>query len=535
MNTDPSQSRIPDPSAPALSRSRLPVPGLSRPRTAPERGIVHLGLGNFHRAHQAVYTAEALRHTEGPWGITGVVTGPTQRSRTVVEGMTAQDELYTVLTLGRDGSVRADVPGVHHAGLLGGDQAEAVVDAIGDAATRIVTLTVTEKGYTFTPSGGLDLDDPRVAADLTGTAAPRTPLGLLLRGLQRRVRTHAAPLTVLPCDNLMDNGSRTRRLLDEFASALPSGEREELTAYLASSVSTPSTMVDRIAPATTDAHRALVTRHFGVRDAVPVPAEPYRLWVLQDDFRAGRPAWEKAGAVFTPEVAGYETMKLRLLNGAHSLLAYLGLLLGHPSVDRAVGDPGLGAVVRHAMTREILPSVEVPDGVDGAAYIEELLERFANPALGHRTSQVATDGSLKIPVRWAGPLAHRLASGTVPEVLALGVAAYIRIVTRGGEAYDERALGAVRDDATDRLRALAGRAGEPGAAARLVVEAGGLLPEPVAGSAEFTDRVAAHARDLARHGARATVDAALRAASTRPAQKPQKQQSQQKTQEPQEP
>ncbi|MFE4058742.1 mannitol dehydrogenase family protein, partial [Streptomyces sp. NPDC059096] len=377
MNTDPSQSRIPDPSAPALSRSRLPVPGLSRPRTAPERGIVHLGLGNFHRAHQAVYTAEALRHTEGPWGITGVVTGPTQRSRTVVEGMTAQDELYTVLTLGRDGSVRADVPGVHHAGLLGGDQAEAVVDAIGDAATRIVTLTVTEKGYTFTPSGGLDLDDPRVAADLTGTAAPRTPLGLLLRGLQRRVRTHAAPLTVLPCDNLMDNGSRTRRLLDEFASALPSGEREELTAYLASSVSTPSTMVDRIAPATTDAHRALVTRHFGVRDTVPVPAEPYRLWVLQDDFRAGRPAWEKAGAVFTPEVAGYETMKLRLLNGAHSLLAYLGLLLGHPSVDRAVGDPGRGAGVRHPITREFLPSVEVADGVDGAPENEELRERFA--------------------------------------------------------------------------------------------------------------------------------------------------------------
>ncbi|MFJ7996325.1 mannitol dehydrogenase family protein [Streptomyces sp. NPDC096310] len=517
MNTDPSQSRSPDPSAPALSRSRLPVPGLRRPRTAPERGIVHLGLGNFHRAHQAVYTAEALRHAEGPWGITGVVTGPTQRSRTVVEGMTAQDELYTVLTLGRDGSVRADVPGVHHAGLLGGDQAEAVVDAIGAAGTRIVTLTVTEKGYTFTPSGGLDLDDPRIAADLAGAAAPRSPLGLLLRGLQRRVRTHAAPLTVLTCDNLMDNGSRVRRLLEEFAAALPSGEREELTAYLASSVSTPSTMVDRIAPATTDEHRALVTRHFGVRDAVPVPAEPYRLWVLQDDFRAGRPAWEKAGAVFTPEVAGYETMKLRLLNGAHSLLAYLGLLLGHPSIDRAVTDPGLGAAVRHAMTREILPSVEVPDGVDGAAYIEELLERFANPALGHRTAQVATDGSLKIPVRWAGPLAHHLASGTVPDVLALGVAAYIQVVTRGRDAYDEQALGAVRDDATARLRALAERAGEPGAAARLVVEAGGLLPEPVAGRPEFSDRVAAHARDLARHGARATLDAAARAASTHPA------------------
>ncbi|MEV7866467.1 mannitol dehydrogenase family protein [Streptomyces sp. NPDC088124] len=518
MNASPSQSRgpHPPPDVPPLSRARLPVPGLARPRTAPERGIVHLGLGNFHRAHQAVYTAEALRHAEGPWGITGVVTGPTQRSRTVVEGMTAQDELYTVLTLGGDGSVRADAPGVHHPGLLGGDQAEAVVDAIGAAGTRIVTLTVTEKGYTFTPSGGLDLDDPRVAADLTGAGAPRSPLGLLLRGLQRRVRDHAAPLTVLTCDNLTDNGSRLRELLAEFAAALPAGEREELTAYLASSVSTPSTMVDRIAPATTDGHRALVARHFGVRDAVPVPAEPYRLWVLQDDFRAGRPAWEKAGAVFTPEVAGYETMKLRLLNGAHSLLAYLGLLLGHPSIDRAVADPGLGAAVRHAMTREILPSLDVPDGVDGATYIEELLERFANPALGHRTAQVATDGSLKIPVRWAGPLAHGLAAGTVPDVLALGVAAYVQVVTRGPDAYDERALGTVRDDATARLRALAARAAEPGAAARLVVESGDILPEPVAGRREFADRVAGYARDLDRHGARATLDAALRAATAPP-------------------
>ena len=497
------------PGAPRLSRAQLPVPGLGRPRGAPEAGIVHLGLGNFHRAHQAVYTAEALRHADGPWGITGVVTGPRQRSRPVVTGMTAQDELYTVLTLSGDGAVRAEVPGVHHRGLLAGDRPEDVVAAIGDPATRIVTLTITEKGYTRTPSGGLDLDDPRLRCDLTTPAAPQTSLGLLLRGLQRRVRGHAAPLTVLSCDNLLDNGGQLRRLLGEFTDALPSGEREELAPYLSTAVSTPSSMVDRIAPATTDAHRAQVTRCFGLRDAVPVPAEPYRLWVLQNDFRAGRPAWERAGAVFTADVAGYETMKLCLLNGAHSFLAYLGLLHGYGSIDRTVADERLGAAARHLMTHEILPTLTLPDGVDGPAYIDELLERFGNPALGHRTAQVAADGSLKIPVRWAGALTHHLRSGTVPDLLALGVAAYIRVITRGPDAGHGQGPVAVQDGATDRLRALAARAGGPGAAARLLVEAGGFLPEEAAGHREFAARVAAFADDLATHGPHTTLRTAL--------------------------
>ncbi|WP_406072044.1 mannitol dehydrogenase family protein [Streptomyces sp. NBC_01020] len=494
---------------PRLSRTCLTVPGLTLPPSLPEPGIVHLGLGNFHRAHQAVYTADALRHADGPWGITGVSTSPGRRTRPVLTGMAEQSGLYTVLTLRRDGGVAAEVPGVHHPGLAADGQGADVVTAIGSTRTRIVSLTVTEKGYTFGPDGHLDLDDPLVRADLTGTT-PRTALGLAVRGLQQRLRTGAAPVTVLCCDNLMDNGSQLRCLISEFIAALPAAEREDLQAYVDTSVSTPSTMVDRIAPATTDEHRTLVARAFGVRDTVPVPAEPYRLWVMQDDFRAGRPAWEATGAVFTDDVAPYELMKLRLLNGAHSLLAYLGLLRGHRSIDQAVTDDLLGAAVEAAMRDEILPTVTEPQGMPGKAYIAELLERFANPALGHRTAQVASDGSLKIPVRWAGVIEESLAAGRVPRVLALGVAAYVRIVTGCADAYDEQVLGTVHDAARVRLAELTRRAPEPGEAARLILAEGGLLPQQAARDGAFASAVTEAARTLHTHG----VEAALRWART---------------------
>ncbi|GAA3111239.1 mannitol dehydrogenase family protein [Streptomyces rectiviolaceus] len=493
---------------PRLARSRLPVPGVKRPPHAPDAGIVHLGLGNFHRAHQAVYTADALRHTEGPWGIRGVATGRGRRgAHPVIEGMSQQDELYTVLTLGQDSGPAAQVPGVHHRGLVAARQAPDVVAAIGSDTTRIVSLTVTEKGYSLAGDGSsLDLDDPAVRADLDGRGDPVTAIGFLVRGLQRRLRGHASPLTLLSCDNLLGNGERLRALVGEFIGALPAPERDDLQAYFTTSVSTPSTMVDRIAPATTDEHRALVARCFGVHDTVPVAAEPYRLWVLEDDFRASRPAWEQAGAVFTADVAPYELMKLRLLNGAHSLLAYFGLLRGLPRMDQAVADGPVGAAVRAAMTEEILPTLTVPDDVEGPAYVEELLRRFANPALGHRTAQVGSDGSLKIPVRWAGAIEENLRAGRVPPVLALGVAAYIRVVTGGPDAFDEAALGVVTDPATARLRKLAARAGGPAQAARILVDAGGFLPEHVAAHGEFTSLVAEYATAL---GTPRGIDAAL--------------------------
>ncbi|WP_306319793.1 mannitol dehydrogenase family protein [Streptomyces sp. CC224E] len=487
---------------------RVSPEGLGResPEGLGRAGIVHLGLGNFHRAHQAVYTAEALRHTDGPWGITGVSTTPGRRPRPVIEGMAEQGGLYSVLTLHRDGGFAATVPSVHRQGLVADGQGADVVAAIGSADTRIVSLTVTEKGYTFGADGRLDLDDPLVRADLAG-GTPRTALGLIARGLQQRLRAGAPPVTLLSCDNLMDNGHRLRTLLGEFVDVLPAAEREDLQAYVDGAVSTPNGMVDRIAPATTDEHRDLAARALGVRDTVPVPAEPYKLWVMQDDFRAGRPAWEHAGAVFTKDVAPYEVMKLRLLNGAHSLLAYLGLLRGHRSIDAAVGDELLGGAVEFAMREEILPTVSEPDGMPGAAYIGELLERFANPALGHRTAQVGSDGSLKIPVRWAGTLTESLAAGRVPRVLALGFAAYVRVMTVEG-AYDEPSLGAVHDGARARLVELAARASGPESAARLLLAEGGLLPQEAAQDEEFADAVAEFARILDAHGA----DAALRAA-----------------------
>ncbi|MFD7920088.1 mannitol dehydrogenase family protein [Streptomyces sp. NPDC059740] len=491
--------------APRLSRAHLPVPGIRRPAAVPEQGIVHLGLGNFHRAHQAVLTAEALQHEPGPWGITGVATSRRAHARPVIAEMAAQDGLYTVLTLAGGGSVAAEVPGVHGPGLSAREQGAEVVAALGSATTRIVTLTVTEKGYRSGPGGALDTDDPEVAADLAGVGPPRTTPGLLVRGLQQRVRSHAAPLTLLSCDNLSDNGAQLARLLREFTEGLPAAEREELLPYLSRAVATPGSMVDRIVPATTEDHRDLVARCFGLRDTVPVPAEPYRLWVVQDEFAAGRPAWERAaGAVLAAsheEVSAYELMKLRLLNGAHSLLAYLGLLGGHALMADAASDPALHAVVRHAMLQEILPTLTPPPGVDGPGYVEELLTRFTNRALGHRTAQVAADGSLKIPVRWPAVLAHGLRAGDCPPVVALGLAAYLHVVTGGTEAYDAAALGEVCDPAAGRLRALAARAVGGRQRTALLLAEGGLLPPPLATDPALVTAVAEHAEALARHGA----------------------------------
>ncbi|MBO0826281.1 MAG: mannitol dehydrogenase family protein, partial [Streptosporangiales bacterium] len=313
-------------SVPRLSLRTLDrVPLDARPRVDPPArrvGVVHLGVGAFHRAHQAVYTEDA-----GDWGICGV----TQRSARVARRLLPQDGLYAVLTKG-PGAGDARVVGAVREVLVGPDDPASVVARIADPAVRVVTLTVTEKGYRRDPATGrLRRDDPEVAADLAGRT-PRTVVGQLVAGLDARRCTDAGPLTVVCCDNLPSNGPALRALVGDYV-----GD-DGLAAWIAGSVRFPATMVDRIVPATTDADRAEVTRLLGVVDDGAVVAEPFSQWVIEDDFAADRPAWEKAGAVLTADVAPYETVKLRMLNGAHSTLAYLGALAGHEHIADAVAD-----------------------------------------------------------------------------------------------------------------------------------------------------------------------------------------------------
>lgn len=372
----------------------------SWPRDVPSSvGIAHIGIGAFHRAHQAVYTEDA---GDG-WGICGI----TQRSTDVAERLAPQDGLYSVLERGSSGTSARVIGSVREA-LTG----ESTVRRITDPDVRIISLTVTEKGYRHDlNSGRLRLRDPEIQADLAGRS-PRTVIGRLVHGLALR----EAPVTVLCCDNLTANGSMLRGLVEEYAS------RGSIT--IRCHATFPSTMVDRIVPATTPGDLDEAERLLGVRDEGAVVTEPFTQWVIEDFFAAGRPAWESAGAIMTADVAPYERMKLRLLNGAHSMLAYLGA--AHTYVSEAVGS--LGEVVRRYMDEDASPTLEVPDGFDLEAYKTSLLERFANPALKHRTAQIAMDGSHKLRQRLLCVVHDRLEAGAEPRWASLAVAAWMRYV-----------------------------------------------------------------------------------------------------------
>jgi fructuronate reductase len=436
------------------------LPTALRPLVDPRAlgtGIVHLGIGAFHRAHQAVFTEEAVAAAGGDWGICGV----TQRSRAVLEQLQPQDGLYSVLVRGEHTSLR--VAGAVRDLLFAAEEGERLQGLLAAPATRLVTLTVTEKGYRHDPATGrLRHGDPDVAADLAGAALPRTVVGQLVRGLQARRAADAGPITLLSCDNLPANGSVLRGLVTDFCAALPTAEGEPLAAWIAESVSFPSSMVDRIVPATTDDDRAEAARLLGVEDRGVVVTEPFRQWVVEDRFAAGRPAWERAGAVLTADVAPYEAMKLRLLNGSHSTLAYLGALAGHEHVADAMADSGIAGVVAHLMADDVAPTLTVPDGFDVAAYQRELIERFHNPALRHRTVQIAMDGTQKLPQRLLGTIADRLARGAEPRWACLGVAAWMRYVWTG-QSENGTPL-PVDDPLADRLRELTASAATPEAA-----------------------------------------------------------------------
>ncbi len=405
---------------------------------AVSNGIVHLGVGAFHRAHQAVFTQSAMAATgDTSWGICGV----TQRSLDVVDQLAPQDGLYSVLDRGDTTSIRVLAP-IREL-LFAKTQAGDLVNRLAEPATRVVTLTVTEKGYRHDPaSGRLRVDDPEVRADAEGRL-PQTVVGQLVRGLQARERAGAGPLTVVCCDNLPSNGRTLAQLVSDFCDLLPAAESAVTRSSIDASVRFPCTMVDRIVPATSDTDRADAARLLGVDDFGAVVAEPFSQWVIEDDFAAPRPAWEAAGAILTDDVAPYEAMKLRLLNGPHSAMAYLGALAGQEFLAEFFQVDGVAAYARAFMDVDVTPTLTVPAGFDVVRYKDELMERFDNRALRHRTRQIAMDGTQKLPQRFLGTVADRRAAGATPEHALLAVAAWVRYVSA---ETDEQGTPIVVDD-----------------------------------------------------------------------------------------
>ncbi len=388
-------------------------------------GIVHLGLGAFHRAHQAVYT-DAILGRDPRWGISGASLKTPHATR----ALTAQDGLYTALEKSASGTRARIIGSVREALFLGTDR-ERIVARIADRNVGVVTLTVTEKGYCHDPaSGRLDLEHPDIARDLAEPDAATSAPALIVAGLAARRAAGSAPVNVVCCDNLPHNGRVVEGIVSAFAQACD----PTLAEWIRRNVAFPSTMVDRIVPATTDADVADVARQLGLHDAVPVVFEPFRQWVIEDRFAAPRPRWEDDGAELVADVAPFETMKLRLLNGSHSTLAYLGFLAGHATIWQASSDPLLATLVERQMAEEIVPTLVAPPGTDLAAYCAELMVRFRNPALPHRTQQIAMDGSQKLPQRLLGTVRDRIAAGAAYRHLALAVAGWIRYASGVDEA-----------------------------------------------------------------------------------------------------
>ena len=410
----------------SLSRAALPrfAPPVQTPGfdlAAVQAGIVHLGLGNFHRAHMARYTHTlmAQRPDMLQWGILGA--GLMAADRRMADSLQPQDNLYTLVERsGRDETVTVigSLAGV----IFAGEDSTALLDAITQPQVRIVSLTVTEHGYCLNrATKRLDLENPLIQADLAQPERPRSAIGIVVAAARRRRDAGMAPFTALSCDNIQHNGTVLRDAVLTLA------ERMEpaLARWIEAETGFPSTMVDRITPVTAEADVAELARRHGIADRWPVFSEAFTQWVIEDRFVAGRPAWEQVGAQFVADVAPYEFMKLRLLNTSHLAVSGLGRLAGCVTVDEAMAEPLLTRYMQALMDRETGPTLPEVPGIDLAAYKRTLIERFANPAIKDTVERVNTDAPVNMLV---DPIRDRLAAGQGVDLLALGLAAWLRRV-----------------------------------------------------------------------------------------------------------
>lgn len=430
-------------------------PGITVP-TYPREHLchawVHIGVGAFHRAHQAVYLDDlAEQRLSDQWGVCGV--GLLGQDKRMEEALLPQQCLYTVVE--RSASAEhARVVGSLIRYLFAPEHREEVLGVLADADTRIVSLTITEGGYNFNQTTGeFEAANPAVQADLRQPTAPSTVFGYVCEALERRRRAGIAPFTLLSCDNLQGNGAIARKMMTSFAAL----RDDALAAWIAANVAFPNCMVDRIAIQTTDEDRAMVARAFGIEDAWPVVTEPFRQWVIEDTFCNGRPHLEEVGAQIVGDVHPYEMMKIRLLNASHQALAYLGYLCGYRYVHEVMNDPQFQVFIGRMMDVEITPHLAPVPGVDLAAYKRSLIERFANPKIRDRVSRICFDASARMPKFLLPTLSEALAGRRPHRLLTLAVAGWFRYLRGVDEQGDPIQI---EDQMADQLQALARAGGD---------------------------------------------------------------------------
>ena len=384
-------------------------------------GIVHFGVGNFHRSHQAMYLDRLMNSGKATdWAVCGVGVMPgDRRTRDVLQ---AQDHLYTLVLRHPDESLEARVIGSLREFLYAPDDPDAVIEKLADPSTRIVSLTITEGGYNIDRvTREFDLTAPDIVHDLAHPDTPRTAFGFVTEALRRRRDRGAGPFTVMSCDNIQGNGDVARRSFLAYADAADPA----LADWIGERVTFPNSMVDRITPATTDDDRALVAAQFGLDDAWPVMAEPFVQWVLEDDFCAGRPSFEDAGMQLVADVEPYELMKLRLLNASHQAMAYVGALSGHTYAHEAASDPVIAEFLRRYLD-EATPSLRPVPGIDLDAYKATLLERFANPAIRDTLARLCAETSDRIPTFLIPVIRDNLEAGRPVDIGAAVLASWAR-------------------------------------------------------------------------------------------------------------
>ncbi|MXN66574.1 fructuronate reductase [Stappia sp. GBMRC 2046] len=470
-------------------------PSYDRNRLKPR--ILHIGFGAFVRAHLLVYLDEILRKTDGDWGVCAVRLNSGAEELTELD---TADHLYTVAEVDDGGITARTVGAVVSTCHPKRDGADALFARFEDPDLSIVSLTITEKGY-CQKDGELDPDHKGIQADLASPEAPGTAVGYLVEGLRRRKESGLAGVTLLSCDNLPNNGAVCRAVVQAFA------ERRDpaLARWIARNVSFPSTMVDRIVPALDDEGRAVLHSVLGDEDDPNgIVCEPFRQWVIEDDFAAGRPDFELAGAQFTDDVRPFEEMKLRMLNGSHSFIAYLGALAGHQTVSACMNDDPFRAAAFDLMMKEQAPTLSMPEDVDLDAYARALIARFSNSRLKHRTTQIASDGSQKLPQRFLESVRHHMRSGADWPRLALGIAGWMAYC-RGRD--DEGNPLPLNDPLAEKLTDIAITTEDGTEYVREILERSGIFPPMLSEDTGFRTRIADAYKALRKQGARNAVAA----------------------------
>ena len=479
--------------------SNLPVARPSWDHSRLESRIVHLGCGAFHRAHQALYTHHLLESTDSDWGICEVNLMP-GNDRVLIENLKKQQLLYTVAEKGAESTELKIIGSMKEALHPEIDGCEGILNAMARPQTAIVSLTVTEKGYCAdAASGQLDLNNPLIKHDLENPTTPKSAIGYIVEALRLRREKGLKAFTVMSCDNVRENGHVAKVAVLGLAQA----RDPQLAAWIEENVTFPCTMVDRIVPAATPETLQEIADQLGVYDPCAIACEPFRQWVIEDNFVNGRPDWDKVGAQFVADVVPFEMMKLRMLNGSHSFLAYLGYLGGYETIADTMTNEDYRKAAFALMMQEQAPTLSMPEGTDLNAYATLLIERFSNPSLRHRTWQIAMDGSQKLPQRLLDPVRLHLKNGGSWRHLALGVAGWMRYtqgVDEQGNAIDvvDPMLAELQKinaqyQGAERVKALLGLSG--------------IFADDLPQNADFVGAVTTAYQQLCERGARASVAA----------------------------